>query len=401
MDHKHTFQILADQYQQIQQKASDLENLQVERYRTSLPELKIQYVQAKAPILTIPVIFGRTYSENFISDYLAYILDPQKNGIGTAPLEQILKLCQTDYFDVTLDIHVRREFQLDNGRIDLLIEIGDFLVIGLENKISSPERPNQTKDYAGVIEKLFPDAKHALIFLTREGYQSSSERFIPVSYGKLWATLKDIDVSQIKETRKVVFWQDFLEHLEVYIMKTDPNHFEFSEKAQLYIDHHEMIQDLTNTFQPEWDKFVEFLENRFLVQETDGPWTTNFAPRSGVQQVFKPNWNSGAPNVHYEWWLSPQSFYKKRMAVMVDIEGRRSEEFFALFDRRYKDIENIYIEQGIIRRPSKWKRAIAFKEHVIDLDINLTADKFIQAFDELKFLTPIIDDVLVELNSKA
>jgi hypothetical protein len=34
---------------------------------------------------TIPAAFRRPYDENFISDYLAFILDPDKNGIGNSP----------------------------------------------------------------------------------------------------------------------------------------------------------------------------------------------------------------------------------------------------------------------------------------------------------------------------
>ncbi len=46
--------------------------------------------------ITIPEIFGRSDDENFISDYVAYILDPYRNGIGIEPLQALLSLCGKD-----------------------------------------------------------------------------------------------------------------------------------------------------------------------------------------------------------------------------------------------------------------------------------------------------------------
>ena len=42
-------------------------------------------------IKTIPRIFNRTYDENFISDFLAYILDPLQNGVGLEPLIRVIE----------------------------------------------------------------------------------------------------------------------------------------------------------------------------------------------------------------------------------------------------------------------------------------------------------------------
>ena len=91
--------------------------------------------------MTIPRIFGRPYDENFISDYLAYILIRARTGSGLPPLEAFLKLCQIDTMNIPLEhAHIRREYGLDGGRIDLLIECGESLaVVGIENKIYSSE----------------------------------------------------------------------------------------------------------------------------------------------------------------------------------------------------------------------------------------------------------------------
>ncbi len=51
---------------------------------------------------TIPFIFGRTYDENFISTYLAHVLDPAYNGIGPEPLQRLLALagCEANVDDL-------------------------------------------------------------------------------------------------------------------------------------------------------------------------------------------------------------------------------------------------------------------------------------------------------------
>ena len=74
---------------------------------------------------TIPALFKRTYDENFISDYLAYILDPSRNGIGTEPLQALLSLAFDYDSDMDLDnAIIDREHTFKDsslGRIDLLI----------------------------------------------------------------------------------------------------------------------------------------------------------------------------------------------------------------------------------------------------------------------------------------
>ena len=62
-------------------------------------------------------------------------------------------------------INVFREYTGQSGRIDILIE-GKNFVVCLENKIESPESPNQLQNYKKIIEKDFPTKKHFYVFLT-------------------------------------------------------------------------------------------------------------------------------------------------------------------------------------------------------------------------------------------
>ena len=105
MDLVQALQAIAARYQQIHQNELASERTLVEQYRAQFPILVKQYRKAKGRRprpLTIPEIFRSSYDENFISDYLAYILDPQRNGIGPAPLEALLNLCDIEYDDTSL-----------------------------------------------------------------------------------------------------------------------------------------------------------------------------------------------------------------------------------------------------------------------------------------------------------
>ncbi|MCX6083040.1 MAG: hypothetical protein NTW32_26220 [Chloroflexi bacterium] len=97
MDTFQAIKELTERYKKIQGNALGLDHSRSEQYRSQLTALVSQYKRVrpkKPPVLTIPVIFGRKHNENFLSHYLAYILNPQQNGIGTAPLEAVLKLCK-------------------------------------------------------------------------------------------------------------------------------------------------------------------------------------------------------------------------------------------------------------------------------------------------------------------
>jgi hypothetical protein len=118
-----------------------------------------QSADRSRPRETIPALFGRAYDENFISDYLAYILDPARNGIGSEPLQALLSVAFDPDLDVDLDnVTILREYAFGDvnfGRIDLLIQLGDQGergVIGIENKILASEGDTQTISYATSIK---------------------------------------------------------------------------------------------------------------------------------------------------------------------------------------------------------------------------------------------------------
>jgi hypothetical protein len=193
--------------------------------------------------LTIPAIFGRTYDENFISDYLAYILDPARNGIGFAPLQALASLVGAE-ISAGGELKIDREYIFQTGRrIDLLVTLGDEAVLGIENKIFSSEGEDQTGSYARSIAQEFPEMPAVLVYLTPQGSAPVSSSFIPLSYGRLLAAYRDIPFPVMPDIQKAVIWEDFLNHLEDYIIMAEKT-LELSEKTRLYLKYQEMIDDL-------------------------------------------------------------------------------------------------------------------------------------------------------------
>jgi hypothetical protein len=401
MDYQLTLQSLNKQYQNILNCELYENQSQFQFYLSRFPDLKNKYQKArpkKPHILTIPEIFRRSYDENFISDYLAFIIDPERNGVGVAPLKAVLAACGIDYDEKYLEkALIHREYSLGNGRIDLLIECGDDFLVGIENKIFSPEGDNQTTYYSQKMVELFSEVSYHLIFLTREGKQAISNEFIPISYSKLLSALRNIPVDNTIEPRAHFFWNDFLEHLEVYIMAKNPDQFEFSDKAILYLDNYAMIDDLTTTFRREWDQVIAFLERRLINHLSENQWKTVFLPRSNYQQVFKPHWNTGKVFIHFEWWLSPMSFLKNELAFGVDVEGPQAKDVFTLYESTSQIFKSQSDRKGIACRPKNRKIAVAYKRYKIERDIKDISDKFLESFDEFLFIEEIIEDILKQL----
>ncbi|MFW6016382.1 MAG: PD-(D/E)XK nuclease family protein [bacterium] len=119
-------------------------------YKSMLDNIRnsIKYFPDKIQKETILSFLNKKYHENTINDYLAYVLNPNKNGIGIKPLYNLISHFDDDLVLDNLDettIEVNREYSFYNGsRIDILIKINNDLVIGMENKVNSKERGERT-----------------------------------------------------------------------------------------------------------------------------------------------------------------------------------------------------------------------------------------------------------------
>lgn len=280
-------------------------------YSNSLLELLNQYDKLlDSPPTTIPRIFkkwgygrGRDFSndENFISDYLAFVLNPNINGIGIAPLQNLIKLTGIEIeFSNPKDIHIRREFFLkDNDHIDLLIEIGKNEVIGIENKIFAQESTNgeyQTERYAKAFNSLlkFSNTRVTKIILTPKGDKPHSPLFIPISYKQLLGAFRKIQYANANgDIRRIGIWLDFLTHLEDYIVNEK---LEISEKSKLYRQYSPMMQDLQASYEKDKERLFNLIRDRF-VEEIGEAYEYYYADHTGMDMpntldFWKPGWQN-------------------------------------------------------------------------------------------------------------
>jgi hypothetical protein len=115
---------------------------------------------------------GLTRVEGAHSDLLAWLANPEQwHGLADGFARELLGVCITKVRGVrpvhwppkkTLEIvSVAREVATTAGPIDVLVRAridGRLLVLGVENKIDSPEAPGQLDRYAEGLANHFPDA---------------------------------------------------------------------------------------------------------------------------------------------------------------------------------------------------------------------------------------------------
>lgn len=358
--------------------------------------------------LTIPAIFGRAGNENFISDYIAYILDPERNGIGTEPLQALLSLAFENVADIDLEqVDIKREYEFDDpslGRIDFLIQLGeqdDSGVIGIENKIYSSEGVNQTNAYAKGIKEDFKDCgDHYLIFLTPDGRLPVSKDFRAVSYIDLLQSLREIRYPVLNDIHKSVIWEDFLAHLEEYIVMVKGK-LELSGKTRLYLEYRKELEGLNYAYQQDankvYDHVIASIQNAF-----DEGWQFNFLGRNSYQEIRRNLWDFSKFYLFYQYLFSRDNLLKRERipSFMLGVYPKNTEsrQFYDWLKSNYPKIEEICALHDIEAYPSQFKgtksHLIAYKEWPITDDLGTIDRPFIQVMEEFSAFTPIMDDAV-------
>lgn len=391
-----------------------LVNSELESYRNILAGIKnvTRYLPVTKPRSeTIPAIFDKSFDENFISDYLAYVLDPDRNGIGFLPLLKILGV-RKQYQGLGIEfgkdigrVEVTREYTFQNGvRIDLLIKLGEVIVVGIENKISSGETGKQTITYASSVKREFPDYDILLFYLTPQGARPASREFQPISYANVLDLLSTVNLKGVNDLRKLVIYQDLLNHIREYIMIKKG--ITITEKTKLYIEHSEMIEDLWESVKKDSSSYFDLITHVIRNYFTADIWNIEFREARSFQQVVKENWVPKDIWIHFEFSFSAEDlFFIDSIRFMVDVEGKRKDVFLDSFDRDYPGIKEMYKGRDILYRPSHRRNAIGFKEFKLPKRIFMMKPAEIESFfikmsEEFSFLIEPIDKVLAKIGKK-
>jgi hypothetical protein len=396
MDYSQQMAQLDSEYQRILKR-------KIELYRERLSKLEARYralPPGKRRALTVPAVFDRSYDENFISDYLAYVLDPSRNGIGVEPLRALLE--KSGFDASTLDfskVEINREQALSSGgRIDLCIIIDDSFVLGIENKVLSAEGAGQTPAYARAMAVDFPGCGHHFVFLTPEGRKASSRRFVPMSYSSLVEALQAVPVRLGNDLRSYFYWEDFIVHVEEYIIM-DGGQFELSEKAKLYLEHYSMINDLIGAYQDDMRGMFALLGSTVQGALGGGGWIVSFKPGRLYQQAYREAWDRPELWIHLEYAFPNDVLLSDWFALMIDVERKGRQRFTELFRQRYERARTDYEKAGIDYCPDNRRIAVAWKKYSLQIDmadLESIGSQLISALEEFAFLPALVDEALKE-----
>lgn len=323
----------------------------------------------------ITIIGGKFHDENAISDYLAYILDPQLNGVGHQPLKRFLEVINSSVSLAETDnVNIEREFTLPNNRrIDFLITINEETIIAIEHKVFSEEHGDQTWDYEHELKKCFPDYMDDItyIFLTPTGKKPLNPAFTSISYRQLVTALKKVNVNFTQNIRKAVLFHEMIFHLEGYFL--DDKKIALSNKTSLYLEHQEMIQDLRNQFDKDYDKIFQYIESiikNYFSHHFTGDWAFDFRKRRSYHQIYKPHWKTKELDIHFELLLNHDSLIDGKISFLLDIEGSQKADFKAAHEKRLKkQVKSIMSKHNILYRQGKRADTFAIKSyHLLRLE---------------------------------
>jgi hypothetical protein len=148
---------------------------------------------------------GAVRQEERHSDFLSYLLDPQRNhrlgdtfarkclqravaqaGEVRVPISQI----DLDTWNLS-DLDVRREWQ--GGVTDILLHSdANHLSVLIENKIDTTEHDNQLERSWTAATAHFPHDKLVGIYLTPEGEKAKHKAFVSIDYGQIEAVTQEL-----------------------------------------------------------------------------------------------------------------------------------------------------------------------------------------------------------------
>lgn len=308
----------------------------------SIEELieNLKKIDIKGSEITVLDILNKShYDENFISDWLAFIFNPEINGIGNKPICSLINSLDIsksnvqnkdikigwsndikefkDTINVQKFIGIEREKVIDdNKRIDVLIKYSNTWII-IENKINSMENGTQTRNYYKYIMKKKKEAENELtsgkinvIFIyLKPNYnksEPSDENFIPLTYSQLFMQICKINEHDYNE--KEIYKYKYLEELE-RMMKNYMKEEEFDLNniaIKTYINYSKEIASIKeqyiNNNKILVQKIVTEIENLF---NKDNGYEINKKNNDTLIQIGRTTWKNGNKNgyfngIHYE-----------------------------------------------------------------------------------------------------
>lgn len=287
-----------------------LSQFEIKKLDGILKELTRIYKETdRDPLITLPAVFARESQEDFVTCWLAYLLDPKINGFGVEPLNALLRCVNSGLVYDEEEISVEREFVFadDGKRIDLLITTPD-LIIGIENKLYSSESGEQTKFYWKGMEKLAKSDQNKNksligIYLKPEANMSipKCENFKIVTYSKLCEELHSIEHDHCRDHRKNFFFYEFLVYVEEKLMlKSETGFPEITEDVKLYSENQKLLDKLQLNYENYTRDLSDWLKNR--IKEMSNGKLHAKAPATSYWQILGSTvWNEDSFHFELVW----------------------------------------------------------------------------------------------------
>ncbi|MCM1528456.1 MAG: PD-(D/E)XK nuclease family protein [Alistipes sp.] len=268
---------------------------------------------------SIPEVFGIQYKEVYITHWLGYLLDPNKNGLGIAPLNALLIAGRYERISENVnmkEIKVYTEYVFDNNRrIDIFIETPECL-IGIENKIWSDEQIDQTKDYTESLDKIAADPdKVRCIYLYPEQNKNVHpvESFHLVTYGKLHDELKKIATEDVVSRDQWIL-NEFIKYVEEHLMIKN-EYPSLNQIARIYADYLSVIQSAKS----EYDNYVSGIES-WIFENLESSFKTFKHGRGWWAIIQNEEWNEILFHFEVFWNGAECIALAKKMRVVIHLE---------------------------------------------------------------------------------
>ncbi len=232
--------------------------------------------EADEPPPTTLQILGRNHQEQDWQRLLFHFLSPGKgHGLEQALLKHLLSsLSERDDLDYTFsrldlhDIQVETEVVTSNdSRPDAVLWLPGDWFICWELKLWASETHKQTKAYIDASsfpaidlskDKVTPDNRHYIYLAPEDASPPEADEFVQISWEWIASELQAfLAKSQGGHPARTTAQLDgFISTIQQELTMTEHQENQ-QEKAQLYFDYYDEIQDVQSAFEQQWDAFTD------------------------------------------------------------------------------------------------------------------------------------------------
>lgn len=392
----------------------EVEN-KIDDFKALIEEInKTNFMPNKKVYHLMPTLFNKSSDENFLSDWLAFIINPELNSIGTKPLNILLSLAGYNIFlsdDVKTDIGSAgyysncRECYLDaknSCRIDFLFKVDDgddSYLFAIENKIfSGQSRCNQLEDYCEKLNniskindkyKTFEPNKIIKIYLTIDGNKTDviGTDFRSVSHKDFIGELKEIPLNFVDNMRESFLISEYIRNMEENVMCSNDKNLQITnEEIAFFESNSEKIDEIYERREKFYEEIKKYIFNKVNEIFDENEFLHKYCPSYALW--YKKSWANGEfSNLHYEILFNKN--YKSDMIVDVVLHDETSEiqreENYKIFtncpnDKPMRTVEKRSVKQYIKQFDDVDKLANSIKESMIKI-----IEKYDKFIDECKY----------------